>query len=336
MLRQDTALRPQDSKRVLLFTNDADPFRTQQEDAALQRTLTRVKDMGGTGMQVELWHVPQPVAGDPAPFDLDAFYEKFLQLNLQGFTKHIQERSIEVLSSTNRMLPGMTAAEVAERTVDDCVVHCSSADQAITNATTRWVTKRTLKRIELVISSPAAASSNSGSFSSSSSSSSSSAAAAAAAAASVPKPLRFSMKAYALIRPAKLPSKKNLDGVRNTVLNSETTFMCPSTGSALQKHQISTYFMFGKADRVTISPEELAAIKSVNTPSQIRLLGFKPHALVKPHHQFGHPTFLYPDDECLQGSLAALVALRRRMLARKVVGICAVKMRPRSEERLAA
>ncbi len=331
MLRQDTSLRPQDSKRVLLFTNDPNPFATDQEDAALQRTLTRVKDMGGTGMQVELWHVPQPVEG-ALPFNLQSFYEKFLKLNLEGFTKHINERSIEVLSSTNRMLPGMTAAEVADRTVDDCIVHCSSADQAITNATTRWVTKRTLKRIELIIPGPPAPETriSDDSFAALSSSSS------AATASTAPKAVRFSMKAYALIRPAKLPSKKNLDGVRNTVLTSETTLMCPSTGSALQKHQISTYFMFGKVDRVTITPEELKAIKSINTPSQIRLLGFKPRSLVKPHHQFGHPTFLYPDDESLQGSRVALVALHRRMLARKVVAVCAVKMRPRSEERLAA
>ena len=144
------------------------------------------------------------------------------------------------------------------------------------------------------------------------------------------------MKAYALLRPAKIPGKKNLDGVTNTVLNSETTYMCPATGSALQKHQISTYFLYGKFDRVTITPEELSAIKSENLPCQIRLLGFKPRKLIRPHHHFSHPTFLYPDDESLQGSLAALVALYRRMLARNVVAICAVKMRPRSEERLAA
>ena len=144
------------------------------------------------------------------------------------------------------------------------------------------------------------------------------------------------MKAYALIRPAKLPSQKNLDGVLNTVLNSETTFMCPSTGSVLQKHQISTYFMFGKYDRVSITSDEIAAIRSVHAASQIRLLGFKPRQLVKPHHQLEHPTFLYPDDDHLQGSLVALVALHRRMLSRGVVAICAVKMRPRSEERLAA
>ena len=93
--------------------------------------------------------------------------------------------------------------------------------------------------------------------------------------------------------------------------------------------------MFGKYDRVSITSDEIA-IRSVHAASQIRLLGFKPRQLVKPHHQLEHPTFLYPDDDHLQGSLVALVALHRRMLSRGVVAICAVKMRPRSEERLAA
>lgn len=281
----------------------------------MQRTLTRVKDMGGTGMQVELWHVPLPLQNS-APFDMDTFFKKFLQLNLAGFKKHVTERSIEVISSINRTLPGMSVSEVAQRTVDDCIVDCFSASQGITNATTRWVTKRTLKRINFVIP-------HIGSEPSSTTTSEKSA-------------TRFSMKAYALLRPAKLPLKKNLDGVTNTVLRSETTYMCPATGSALQSHQISTYFMYGKFDRVTITPEELSAIKSENSPCQIRLLGFKPRKAIKPHHRFSHPTFLYPDDESLQGSLAALVALYRRMLSRDVVAICAVKMRPRSEERLAA
>ena len=61
------------------------------------------------------------------------------------------------------------------------------------------------KRIEFVIPMPAAASSSGGASASSDSTG-----------APAPEPLRFSMKAYALIRPAKLPSVKNLDGVLNT------------------------------------------------------------------------------------------------------------------------
>ena len=145
--------------------------------------------------------------------------------------------------------------------------------------------------------------------------------------------ISFSMKAYALIPLGQATFSEEFGRCIEYCAKLETTFMCPSTGSVLQKHQISTYFMFA-----SMIASQLLQMKLL--PSglfmllQIRLLGFKPRQLVKPHHQLEHPTFLYPV-MTTTGSLVALVALHRHALAWSRSNMCG-QMRPRSEERLAA
>ena len=112
--------------------------------------------------------------------------------------------------------------------------------------------------------------------------------------------------------------------------------MCHATGTVLEKHQISTYFLFGKTDRALISKSEIEQIKNVKQPSGIRILGFKPSSYILPMHQLRNPTFIYPDDEHLQGSTTALTALHRSMIQKDVVAICGVKVHARSPERLGA
>ena len=112
--------------------------------------------------------------------------------------------------------------------------------------------------------------------------------------------------------------------------------MCHATGTVLEKHQISTYFLFGKTDRALISKSEIEQIKNVKQPSGIRILGFKPSSYILPMHQLRNPTFIYPDDEHLRGSTTALTALHRSMIQKDVVAICGVKVHARSPERLGA
>ena len=53
-------------------------------------------------------------------------------------------------------------------------------------------------------------------------------------------------------------------------------------------------------------------------------------------HQYKNPTFLYPNDRRLRGSLPALVAIHRQMRRRGVAAICAVKISSISTPSLAA
>lgn len=139
-----------------------------------------------------------------------------------------------------------------------------------------------------------------------------------------------------MLRPATLPASKKVDARSNTAVNTETVSVCSATGTVLEKHQISKYFLFGKNDRAFISTSEVEQIKRVKQPSGIRVLGFKPSSYIMPMHQLRNPTFVYPDDDHYQGSKVALTALHRSMLKKDVVGICAVKIHARSAERLGA
>ena len=299
---------------MLLFTNDDMPYGSggaDTADAACQRTLSRAADMGGSGMQIELWHL------EPLPsFDIDVFYGEMLTRNLESYAKHVSERVVDVILKDDTV---SEASEVAQRTIFDHMVDASGPDGAIAEAQGRWVVKRTLKRINFVIGDGVA-----------------SVASSASASAATPSAQLFSMKAYALLRPAEIPTAKKVDARTNEALRTETNYLCPSSGASLQRHQVSTYFLFGKNDRAAISPAEVDAIKRARAPCQVRLLGFKPAACIKPHHQLRNPTFIYPDDEMHQGSLLALSALHARMLARDVVAICGVKVHARTPERLGA
>ena len=321
-------LRPQDGKRVLIFTKSDAPFGNSTSSTET-RAMSRASDMGGGGVQVELWHLnplsqedaSAPTSNQNQWFHLNRFYQQFLDENLKAYRKHIAERNIEVIERDD-----VDPLDLQNKTYIDCTMDCTDPEAAHQAAMTRWVTKRTLKSINLFIGSNTNSDSN-GSTSSSSSSSSFS---------NSSDTLTFSMKAYALLRPASKPAAKKIDGRTNEAVRSETVHLCNETGTFLEKHQISTYFLFGKTDRAIIKTSEIDAIKQMKQPSGIRILGFKPAASILPMHQIRNPTFLYPDDENLQGSTAALAALHRRMLVKNVVAICGVKIHARSAERLGA
>jgi ATP-dependent DNA helicase 2 subunit 1 len=59
--------------------------------------------------------------------------------------------------------------------------------------------------------------------------------------------------------------------------------------------------------------DELTKIKNV-TNVQLQLKGFKPMKCLKDYHNLRSPTFIYPDEEAVQGSYAAFIALHRAML----------------------
>jgi ATP-dependent DNA helicase 2 subunit 1 len=65
--------------------------------------------------------------------------------------------------------------------------------------------------------------------------------------------------------------------------------------------------------KVVMALDELTKIKNV-TNVQLQLKGFKPMKCLKDYHNLRPPTFIYPDEEAVQGSYAAFIALHRAML----------------------
>jgi|TARA_B110000091_G_scaffold213104_1_gene261542 ATP-dependent DNA helicase 2 subunit 1 len=135
-------LRPQDTKRVLLFTKSDSPFQTSTGNQKT-RALSRASDMGGGGVQVELWHL-NPLADEDdmentgATFELNSFYQEFLHLNLTAYRKHISERLIEVIDKREER----DDSDLTDKTVFDCTMDCTDPDRAHDAALTKWVQKR--------------------------------------------------------------------------------------------------------------------------------------------------------------------------------------------------
>ena len=245
-----------------------------------------------------MWHL----APTGPLFSLENFYQSFLEANLSTYRRHVEERAIAVIGRNDHVPTDLTDTTYYDMTTD-----CTDPHRAHEQAMSRWVTKRTLRKIDITFGNGNGA-----------------------------NQLRFSTKAYALLRPATIPSSKKIDGRTSKAVNTETQHVCSSTGAVLEKHQIATHYKFGKNDRALITTSEVETIKRTKVPPTVRILGFKPSHYVLPMHQSKNPTFLYPDDERLQGSTGALVTLHRRMLLKHVVAICGVKIHIRSPERLGA
>ena len=58
--------------------------------------------------------------------------------------------------------------------------------------------------------------------------------------------------------------------------------------------------MYG-GERVYFDKEEIRQIKTQFGDPGLKLLGFKDQSRLKPYHHVKHSSFLYPDDESIQG-----------------------------------
>ncbi|KAF7139305.1 hypothetical protein RHSIM_Rhsim07G0086500 [Rhododendron simsii] len=128
---------------------------------------------------------------------------------------------------------------------------------------------------------------------------------------SIANGISLELNTYALVRPTLPGTITWLDSVTNVPLQSERSFLCADTGALIQEpaKRVHSY----KNEDIKFSVEELSEIKRVST-GHLRLLGFKPLSCLKDYHNLRPSTFLFPSDEEVVGSTCIFIALHRSML----------------------
>ncbi|KAG2483770.1 hypothetical protein HYH03_017367 [Edaphochlamys debaryana] len=156
--------------------------------------------------------------------------------------------------------------------------------------------------------------------------------------------LCLAVKGYLLIKEASkdVAPKALLNTVTNQPLQVSTTHVDTRDGTLVEPEELRRRKEFvlktGNRERMPktlVDASDVAALTALADPG-LTLLGFKPLACIKTHHQLAHaPTFLRPDERAREGSTRTFVALWRAMLAQRRMVLCCLK-RGRSAPALVA
>jgi len=132
--------------------------------------------------------------------------------------------------------------------------------------------------------------------------------------------VEISVRLYNLVQPTERGKFVWLDAKTNQPIRTETRWVCADTGTLLMDSQIKYAYPFGDT-KVIFEKEEVAQVKAFDRKG-LRLIGFKPRSAIKPHLNISHSSFIYPDEQQVQGSTVAFSALLDRLLALDKVAIC--------------
>lgn len=138
----------------------------------------------------------------------------------------------------------------------------------------------------------------------------------------------IALRTYAMIRPSVPPSHIFVDSITNQLLKTERTFICSDTGSLMNEPLKRFEEYQGK--KVVLSVDEVSEIKKISNV-QLRLLGFKSLSCLQPYHNLRPPTFIYPDEEAVKGSMCAFIALHRAMVRLKKFAVAFLSSRATSQ-----
>eukprot|EP00916_Digyalum_oweni_P011729 GHVL01019500.1.p1 GENE.GHVL01019500.1~~GHVL01019500.1.p1 ORF type:complete len:487 (+),score=74.52 GHVL01019500.1:710-2170(+) len=142
--------------------------------------------------------------------------------------------------------------------------------------------------------------------------------------------LEMAVTMHSSVQEAKLPYPIKLHLDDNKPLKSETSWICEQTGTLLGDNEIDTYWECG-GTTILCSKADKSEIETFDKPG-ILLIGFKPIARLKNHHNIGSAKFLYPNNTVLQGSTTLAHALILKMKQRQMAAI--VRVIPRQNASL--
>ncbi|KAL2242494.1 UNVERIFIED_CONTAM: ATP-dependent DNA helicase 2 subunit KU70 [Sesamum indicum] len=260
-------------KRILLFTNEDDPFGNMKgvtKMDMMRTTLQRAKDAQDLGILIELLPLSRP----DEDFNMSTFYAELLGLegnDLAEFKALIGERFGSASSLANFLSEhgGTSSASFIKYTtytisyspkmclyVASGVIFEDMKDQL----RKRIFRKRKVRRINFIIAGG----------------------------------ISIELNTYALVRPTNPGAITWLDSVTNLPIKAERSFFCSDTGALLQEPP--KLFQTYKNENIMFSANELSEIKRVST-GHLRLLGFKPLSCLKDYHNLRPSTFVFPSDE---------------------------------------
>ena len=110
-----------------------------------------------------------------------------------------------------------------------------------------------------------------------------------------------------------------LKGDKVQIAKGVTTQMADDTARTVEKVEIRKAFKFG-GEQVTFTPEEISALRNFGEPG-IRIIGFKPLAMLPFWANVRPSTFIYPSEEDYVGSTRVFSALQQKLLKDKKMGL---------------
>lgn len=141
---------------------------------------------------------------------------------------------------------------------------------------------------------------------------------------------------YSHIISAKKPTALKLDASDNSLLKTETTYVCAETQKEVARGEMGYYYEFA-GELLPVKPAD--AKEFANLPDSepgIRLIGFKSVHAVQGHINIAHSLFLRPLDSVIKGSAVFTSALIKSLVKKKRVAIVRYMPRMGSAVKLAA
>ncbi|KAH7521471.1 hypothetical protein FEM48_Zijuj07G0037200 [Ziziphus jujuba var. spinosa] len=274
-------------KRMLLFTNEDDPFGSIKGAAKAdmrKTTMQRAEDARDLGISIELLPLSRP----DEEFNVSHFYADLMGLKGDDLAQFIpsagQKQVAKYITYFICSILGLQTVHSHETILQSFIfltlLEYHWVEDMKFQLRKRMFTKRVVRKINF----------------------------------SIANGLSIELGSYALIRPAVPGATTWLDSVTNHPLKTERTLICADTGALLSAS--TKHFQPYKNENIKFSVEELSEIKRIST-GNLRLLGFKPLSCLKDYHNLKPSTFLYPSDEEVSGSRCIFIALHRSMLRLK-------------------
>ena len=133
---------------------------------------------------------------------------------------------------------------------------------------------------------------------------------------------KISVKGYILFK-RQTPKRSCyvwLDGEKPQIATIETAHVAADdTARVVDKGEIRKAFRFG-GEHVTFTPEEVSSLRHFGDPG-IRIIGFKPAAMIPIWANIKPATFLYPSEEDYVGSTRVFAALHQKLFKDNLVGL---------------
>ena len=132
---------------------------------------------------------------------------------------------------------------------------------------------------------------------------------------------KISVKGYNILQ-KQVPARSCyiwLDGEEPQIAVGETSKFDESTQRTVEKIEVKKAYKFG-GTHVLFTPEEQKELKNFGPPG-LRIIGFKPQAMLPIWASMNKSTFIYPSEEGYVGSTRVFAALWQKLLKDKKMGI---------------
>ena len=147
---------------------------------------------------------------------------------------------------------------------------------------------------------------------------------------------KISVKGYILLKrqEPKRSCYVYLKGKQPEIATGVTTQMADDTARTVEKVEIKKAYKFG-GEQIVFTPDEVAALRNFGDPG-IKIIGFKPIAMLPVWANLRPSTFIYPSEDDYVGSTRVFSALQQKLLRDQKMGVAWFVARKNAAPQIAA